>query len=357
MKKNGTIAVLYPIKQEYVELIKYKDMLDNYEKIIPVSLMGQGIEHRDVGELIKGNPLGIKATSDFKKNIQEATEVILTEFSDIIYEDIMYSIEQKKDISCLCELEDEVEEIIIKKCKENGLTYKNHCNSNVIYPELKENRLHQINVPIILICGISEHTNKFELQLKVRNELINRGYRVSQVGSKQYSSFFGIHNFPKFMLSNIPDMEKIYRFNSYIKQIENTEEPDIIIVGVPGGVMPYDAEHPNGFGIINYLVSNALNVDYAMLSLSYNEYDEPFWNFAKNYMEYRYEYPVQSFHLSNVFHDIYGDERNDQERLVYINQKKVDEKIKSFARKGIFNLNDEEAFINEFDKIINYLSN
>lgn len=357
MKKNGKIAVIYPIKKEYVEVIKYKEMLKNYEKIIPVSLVGHGIDHRDVGELIKGDPLGIEVTSDFKNKIQDATEVIFTEFSGIVYENMIYSIEQKKNIVCLCELEDEVEEMMIQKCNEKGIIYNNYCNSHENFPELKEKKLNKINVPIILICGISEYTNKFELQLKVRNEFLNKGYCVSQVGSKKYSSFFGIHNFPKFMFSDIQDIEKIYLFNSYIKQIEDTEEPDILIIGVPGGVMPYDADHPNGFGIINYLVSNSLAVDYTLLSLSYNEYDEPFWKFAANYMEFRYEYPVRSFHFSNVFHDIYGDERSDQERLVYINQRKVDEKIKTIARKDIFNLNNENAFSNTIDEMINYLSN
>ena len=78
-----------------------------------------------------------------------------------------------KNIVCLCELEHEVEEKIIQKCKENGLTYKNYCNLSETYPELKENRLKQVCAPILLICGLSEYTNKFELQLKIRNEFIS----------------------------------------------------------------------------------------------------------------------------------------------------------------------------------------
>jgi peptide maturation system protein (TIGR04066 family) len=357
MNEINKIAVIYPIKKEYVEIIKYKNMLKGFEKIIPVSLVGQGIEHRDVGEFIKGEPLGMEVTSDFETSIQDATEIIFTEFSELVYEKMIYSMEQKKNIICLFKLEDEVEVLIIQTCKNKGITYKNYCNSKEVYPEVKDNKLHKINVPILLICGISEYTNKFELQLKARNEFLKRGYNVSQVGSKEYSRLFGMHNFPEFMFSNMQDVDKIYRFNSYIKEIENTEEPEILIIGVPGGAMQYDADHPNGFGIINYLVSNALTVDVTMLSLAFNEYDESFWDFAENYMKYRYEYPVQSFHLSNIFHDVYGDERNDQERLVYINQNKVNEKIASFDRKDVFNLNNEEAFIKTVDEIIDYLSN
>lgn len=357
MKENGKIAVIYPIKKEYVEIIKYRDMLNDYETIIPVALAGQGIEDRDVGELIKENPLGIEVTANINESIKSATDIIFTEFSEAVYEKMIYSIEQAKNIICLCEMESEVEEPLIQKCKEKGTTYKNYCISHEIYPELKENRLHKINAPILLVCGIAEYTNKFELQLKARKEFLNRGYCVSQIGSKEYSSFFGMHNFPEFMFDNIPDIEKVYRFNSYIKQIENTEEPEIIIIGVPGGAMQYDADHPNGFGIINYLVSNSIIVDVTLLSLSYNDYDESFWDFTKNYLKFRYEYPVQSFHLSNIFHDIYGGETFDKERLVYINQNKVEEKIQSLDKKDVFNLNNEEAFTSAIDEIINYLSN
>lgn len=357
MKETGKIAVIYPIKKEYVEIIKYREMLNDYETIIPVALEGQGVEHRDVGDFIKGNPLGIEVTTNFNESVKAAEDVIFTEFSETVYKNMIYSAEQRKNIICLCKLEDELEESLLQKCREVGTAYKNHCNSYEIYPELKEKRLLKINAPILLICGISEYTNKFELQLKARKELLNRGYCVSQIGSKEYSSFFGIHNFPEFMFGNMADIEKIYCFNSYIKQIENTEEPEIIIIGVPGGAMQFDENHPNGFGIINYLVSNSMIVDVTMLSLSYNDYDESFWDLTKNYMKYRYEYPVRSFHLSNVFHDVYGEERFDKERLVYINQKQVGEKVQSLNRKDLFNLDDEEAFVKTIDEIINYLSN
>ena len=58
-----------------------------------------------------------------------------------------------------------------------------------------------------------------------------------------------------------------------------------------------------------------------------------------------------------MFHDIYGDERNEGERLVYMKQKKVDEKIASFDGKKVFNINNEETFRKEIDELINYLTN
>lgn len=359
--KNSLKAVIYPINKEYVEILKYKEIVKKYEEIIPVCLSGQGIEHRDAGELVKGKLLGIEIMADFEICMQDADDIIFTEFSDVVFDKMMYSIEHKKNIVCLFELEDEMNRTITGKCIENGVHFKNYCDSYAAYDmlkeKLKEKKIKEMNVPILLICGLSEYTNKFEVQLRVREEFKKRGYCVSQIGSKKYSRIFEMHNFPKFMFQNIPEIDKIYLFNSYVKQIEIKEHPDIIIIGVPGGIMPYDMDHPNGFGIVNYLVSNALSVDSTLLCLAYNEYEDSFWEFIADYMQYRYEYSVQSFHLANVFHDIYGDERNEGERLVYMKQKKVDEKIESFDGKKVFNINNEETFRKEMDELIDYLTN
>ena len=101
MKNNSEIAIVYPMGKEFVEIIKYRNMLENYEKLIPVSFVGQSLENRDVGELVKGSHIGIEITSDFEKKILDATEIIFTEFSDIVYKKIMYSIGKKKNIVCL----------------------------------------------------------------------------------------------------------------------------------------------------------------------------------------------------------------------------------------------------------------
>lgn len=52
MKNNSEIAIVYPMSKEFVEIIKYRKMLENYEKLIPVSFIGQSVENRDVGESI-----------------------------------------------------------------------------------------------------------------------------------------------------------------------------------------------------------------------------------------------------------------------------------------------------------------
>ena len=87
--KNSLKAVIYPINKEYVEILKYKEIVKKYEEIIPVCLSGQGIEHRDAGELVKGKLLGIEIMADFEICMQDADDIIFTEFSDVVFDKMM----------------------------------------------------------------------------------------------------------------------------------------------------------------------------------------------------------------------------------------------------------------------------
>ena len=44
MKNNSEIAIVYPMSKEFVEIIKYRKMLENYEKLIPVSFIAKAIK-------------------------------------------------------------------------------------------------------------------------------------------------------------------------------------------------------------------------------------------------------------------------------------------------------------------------
>lgn len=51
------------------------------------------------------------------------------------------------------------------------------------------------------------------------------------------------------------------------------ESLDVIILGVPGGVMPYSSEIPNGFGEPAFIIANAIKLDIAIYSTYINGVD------------------------------------------------------------------------------------
>ena len=80
------------------------------------------------------------------------------------------------------------------------------------------------------------------------------------IGSKNFSKIFDCYQFPTFMFRNISEREKILAFQGYIRNIEKDEEPDIIIIGVPGGMMPFNEKFPGNFGITLYEVMLAVQL-------------------------------------------------------------------------------------------------
>lgn len=354
MKRN---TLIYPIKREYVSLFRYKELLLDDSAIIPVCVQGSRYSGVDIGELDKGEKLNIVVEDSFETTLQQCSECIFTEYEDDILGKIDAAIKCKKDIICLFQFPSlEIEQNIIEKCKGENVTYKNYAT---IQPNIDlniSNNLAEISVPVIVICGMSKETQKFDLQLAIRKRFLELGYKVTQVGTRKYSELFGMHNFPSYLLETNREIDKIKYFNKYIKELEMLEEPEIIIVGIPDGMIPYDSEHPNGFGILGHYISNAISVDCSVISLAFNEYDKEFFDFIKEYMKYKFNFEPLYCHLSNIYHDIQEDERFEDERLVIMGRKTLRSRIDEWHDKEISSVADISSINKLVDDIVGYLS-
>lgn len=61
------------------------------------------------------------------------------------------------------------------------------------------------------------------------------------------------------MDANIPSEQKIILYNHFIKKIEQEEKPEVIILGVPEGIMPISKFQAGYFGICAFEILNAVN--------------------------------------------------------------------------------------------------
>lgn len=76
--------------------------------------------------------------------------------------------------------------------------------------------------------------------------------------------------------------EKIVKFNHYIKQIEIIENPDLIVVGIPGNLVEISKKVIGDFGSSAYIISKSVRPDYVISNFPY------FIDFQKKYMEILY---------------------------------------------------------------------
>jgi hypothetical protein len=128
-----------------------------------------------------------------------------------------------------------------------------------------------VNIPIICVAGLIEGTHKLLLQYQLVNKLRSEGNNVFWLCSCGYPQFISADDScirDNTYLSH--DVDDVYAFNTYIRDQIVLKKPDIIVIGVPGGIMALNDYIDNDFGFMFYKVTNAINIDYLMLTIPTN---------------------------------------------------------------------------------------
>lgn len=144
--------------------------------------------------------------------------------------------------------------------------YYPHVNSN----EIKNNwmlKLPEISIPIIAVFGTSKKQGKFTLQLELRKNFLNLGYKVGQLGTEPSSDLFGFDDvFPMGYDSTIKTygIDSIATIRNMMLQIENKNK-DIIIVGGQSQTIPITYNNCLAFPLYNYDFCIGTNPDVIIL--------------------------------------------------------------------------------------------
>lgn len=177
----------------------------------------------------------------------------------------------------------------------------NELNYELNYGELlKTEGLVDITTPVLGVVGTGENTNKFTIQVSIIEELESIGYKVSWIGSNKLCELIGGHSFPQFMFEGgITDTEKVLLFNRYVKTLEKNERADVILIGIPGGIMPCAKNIVGDFGILSYKVFQGATPDYLLLSAFYDEYRVNFFEEIKMHIKYKFGCNLNMINICN----------------------------------------------------------
>ncbi len=362
---NRLRGVVYPYDIESAYFFRYDYFNKDFQVVGAVSPPGWGLHGNDVLGVCKEKHCGIEVVKSFNEVDEDFDTVILVDsyndldFNTYIFPKVKEILQKKKNLICTKILDNESKMALKKLCESIGVIFKYYnnetYNSNIIKGEL-----YDINVPVIFIMSIASRTNKFDIQLTLKRDLGEMGYRTSIIGSKNHGEVFGMHNFPNFMFDDqIKESKKILMFNRLVKEIEKNENPDAIIIGVPEGIMPIGKVLNNNFGIIPYLVCNAVKPDTTILSLLYTKnYDKEYFEEVERVLKYKFDCNIDCYNLSNIFYDYQESENNNSTIYTIIDSDFIDfKKDKYKSSKPIFNILNIEDGKSMSKYITNILSN
>ncbi|MCX7747536.1 MAG: TIGR04066 family peptide maturation system protein [Clostridia bacterium] len=304
---NKEKLVVYPYDLEFTPILRHKELLRDFEITGIVSPKGWGLEGRDAGFTDKGSKLNITVESRLENVIYSCDTVLITEslrkfdFEKLVMPNIVLAVKEKKNIICSLRLEEHIHNRIKRLCEEEGISFRYCYNSETqpLKPDIEH--IKEIRTPVIFVLGVAERTHKFHIQLALREQLSQMGYKVGQIGSRRCCELMEFHSFPYFMYSKgLSETEKIMLFNNFVKEIELKEKPDVIIIGIPGGIMPFNKEFSNHFGIFAYEVSQAVIPDAVIFSTLYEDYLPYYFELMNSTVKYKLGFDIDCFNLSNI---------------------------------------------------------
>lgn len=357
MKKKK--AFLFPYTINNCEIVKHKKLLTCYD-IVGVDTLTLELRGKDISYLYNGKIQGMKIgekKSDYEVLLLGDGGRIDEDF-DRIFDYAKFAVQNGKDISILYCLTESQRKKFKALCSENNV--RCHMFSGLHIPDkLFDNEyemLSDISVPIVLVTSVAENTGKFEIQLGLHDYFTRAGYKVSQIGTKNFCELFGFYSFPQFMFEEISEVKKIVGFNALCRGLEYQEKPDLFIIGVPGSLLSYNSYFTSKFGIIPFEIGRAIKADSVIMALDNAPYERVGLENINNICNVYYGNEVTAFSISNFRIDV---EKSIFERSIgYVvadkeNVQKNINNIMKYTKKDIYNLLEYEQLL----KLANYVEN
>jgi len=166
--------------------------------------------------------------------------------------------------------------------------------------ETETDKLLEIETPVISVFAQGMRTDQLAVELSLREFFLGLGYKVSQVGACEAGQFFGFPCMPQFMHEPSDAYHKILDFNTHVKDIEEREQPEVMILGVPGAIMKFGDRDLQGLGILPFIVANAVPSDEAILCTYYAKYEDAYYEELDHFFQYRLGCHLRFINIANT---------------------------------------------------------
>lgn len=271
--------LIYQFTKEMCPLVRYRSLLKGYELIAAIPEQGFGWEGKDVCEIDGGTPTGFILGGIFSDELRRCDAVLFNTCEK----------NSRKEYAECVEL-----------TRASGKELVTIIPTIMQEPEITPSdlKLREIPVPVIMVMGLGENCQKFDIQLGLRDTFMKAGYIVSQFGTKSYSMLFGFDSLPEMPETSL--WKKTYLYNNLFWEAYKREKPDILIVGVPGGIMPITSYAYERFGETALALSYAARPDITLLSYYNVVPTQEYFEMLRQYARYHLGAMNIHFHASNT---------------------------------------------------------
>lgn len=309
-------AIVYPFTDILIPILQYVNIQDVEMKVTTVIDKKRGfLNGKDMGYMKNQPKTGIVVSNDFEKEIGCSDVLIYTDEASkeidekSVFDDIKKMLEMQKKVICLRSLTDVNVNGLSKIALETKTDFF-YCDiANQLVPKTEyeyiPRELYEPEASVIMIGEMFSGLDGENICLALSRNINSIGYKCVTVMEHKYARAVGAYAFPDFLKSdNTSECNKVYYLNNFVKYIDQTECPDVIIMLVPDPMLKYNRMFGNGFGIIPYLLSQAVHADCFIFCTQFDDVETKLFDFLSLNFENRFGFGIDFVHMSNIMLDL-----------------------------------------------------
>lgn len=203
-------------------------------------------------------------------------------------------------------------------------------------------------VPVVLVGGLIKESSALEILFALKETLEKNGHTVSCLCDSGSGVLAGMHSYRHVLSGELErtEAEKIAALNQLAHDVLETERSELLLVEAPDAVIKYNYIAPNGFGIQTYMLSQALEPDFAVCCVPADTASERFLDTIGQELLRRYECSVIGFHVSNYVIDSAGVRRDQAANPVFTDLAVAGAAVRQVGREfpvPVFNVHTDGA--------------
>ena len=247
-------AVLYPYNKEMHIMVRYRDLLA-FEIIGVADPIGKGMVGKDAGKVIGEPVANLRISPNIRRALADADTLILGYVDqlarirkrDLLRQYVQLALYEGCHVFSFQALDSTVYGDLYELADKKGLrlAYPQVLGEEITQAIRHFNALPPVDVPVLSVMGTSSQQGKFTLQLALRRRLIQKGYKVGQIGTEHHARLFGMDAaFPMGYASplKLPFQHYIPYLDYKMREICQRIQPDIILTGSQSGTIPYHVQ-------------------------------------------------------------------------------------------------------------------
>lgn len=301
---------IFPYNKETSPYVEYFNIINRLEKVISIGISLTGLKNEMEEENIGLSVLSVEEMLSSKRCDWDEL-YILGEF-----------ISEKEDLSkavtlLVNEADHYGKEVVLFNGKSNNFgTFRNKKKDILFCDTEISKRVHSDNIgsyefarierPVIFIGGMLNTENVTKITFRIKAEL-DKAYGIKTVGllKNDYLGMENIYSYEKLLkcqkLNSFDDA--VYRLNRFARDIIRYEQPDVILVELPSGIMKYSDTLVNSFGVETYIFAEALTPSHFIMDIPVQYAGAEMIKELSTYLYSRYKLTVSAICVSSLYVD------------------------------------------------------